>query len=170
MKFNAKDPQTWISRDLFESYCGIGSEKLLRYYDKAVRKNNVMALSMNWFAFFILPAWLGYRKQWQALATLAVLLAAIPFIEGYFGFGVPNSGMAGMFLALAFLANGWLLAGANSTFIKLKKNGMNTEQIRNSMKNKASSSVSSAIIGAFSFLAFQFIAAIVAAVIFGEPA
>ena len=129
-----------------------------------------MALSLNWLAFFILPAWLGYRKQWHALATLAVLLAAIPFFEGYFGFGVPNSGMAGLFLAMAFLANGLLLAGANSIFIKLKKNGMNMEQIRNSLKNRASSSVASAIIGALSFLVFQIIASIVAAIVFGEPA
>lgn len=63
MKFNAKDPQTWISRDLFESYCGSGSEKLLCYYDKAVKKKNAMALSMNWLAFLLLPTQI-FKSSW----------------------------------------------------------------------------------------------------------
>jgi hypothetical protein len=170
MKFNAKDPQTWISRDLFESYCGSGSEKLLYYYDKAVQKRNVMAWSMNWFAFLLLPAWFGYRKQWHALATLAALLAVLPFVEGVFDFGFPNSGLAGGLLALAFMANGLLLMSANSIFTKLKKSGMDMAQIRNALENKASSSVASAIVGTISFLILQFAATIIADMMFGLPA
>lgn len=170
MKFNAKDPQTWISRELFESYCGSDSERLLCFYDKAVKKKNVMALSMNWLAFLLLPAWLGYRKQWHALATLAALIALLPFIEGFFDLGIPNTGLAGSFLALAFMANGLLLMSANSFFIKLKKSGMDTAQIRNALENKASASIATAIVGTISFFIFQFGAVIVADSIFGLPA
>ena len=169
MKIDAKDPQTWISRDLFESYCGAGSEKLLGFYDKAVKKKNVMAFSLNWLAILLLPAWFGYRKQWQLFAALSVLCAALPFIEGFFGFNMPNPGLAGGFLATACLANGLLLMSANSTFVKLRKSGMDMEQIRNTLMNRASSSVASAIIAAITFFILQFAAVLVAAVIFGGP-
>lgn len=170
MKFNAKDPQTWISRDLFESYCGSGSEKLLRYYDKAVEKRNAMAWSLNWLALVLLPAWFGYRRQWHALAALAGLFAVFPFIEKFFNFSVPNAGLAGIFLALAFMANGLLLMGATSIYIKMKKSGMDLEQIRDALENKASSSVASAIVGAVSYLVLLIVAAIAADLVFGLPA
>jgi hypothetical protein len=171
MKFNAKDPQSWISRDLFESYCGSDSERLLSYYDKAVQKKNIFPWSMNWFAFFFFPAWLGYKKQWQTLSTLAAIFAALPFVKGYLGLShISSSSLIGICLAMSFMANGMVLMSANSIFIKLNKRGMDMEQIRSRLKDRACSSIASAIVGAVLFVLVQFAAAIVAGMIFGLPA
>lgn len=170
MKLDAKDPLTWISRDLFESYCGHGSEKPLRYYDKAVEKRNVMSFSLNWLAILILPAWLGYRKQWSLWTTLTVLCAILPFIEGILELHIPTAGLTGGTLAIGFMANGLLLMSANGHFIKLRKSGMETEQIRDALANRAASSVFSAIIGAFSFIAIQMVSVIIAGMLWGFQA
>jgi hypothetical protein len=169
LKIDAKDPLTWISRELFELYCGAGSEKLLRFYDKAVEKRNVMAFSLNWLAILMLPAWLGYRKQWALWATLAVLGAIIPFIEGLFGLDIPRTSLTAGTLAISFMANGLLLMSANSHFVKLKKSGMDTEQIQGALHNRASSSVSSAFIGAISFIVIQLGSAIIASMFWALP-
>lgn len=93
-----------------------------------------------------------------------------PTIEGFFDFRIPNPGLAGSYLALAFMANGLLLMNVNSRFIKHKKSGMDMGQIRNSIENKAAASVASAIAGTISFLILQFGAVVVADSIFGLPA
>lgn len=169
MKFNAKDPQTWITRDLFNSYCGAGSEKMLSFYDKAVVKKNAMPWSLNWLAILILPAWFGYRKQWPLFATLAVICAALPFIEGIFGLKLPAAGLAGGMLALGFMANGLLLMTANHNFIKLTKSGMDITQIESALKNRASSSISSAIVGTVAFCILQFASVYIADTLFRLP-
>lgn len=170
MKIDAKDPQTWIHRDLFESYCGAGSEKLLRFYDKAVEKRNVMVFSLNWFAILLLPAWLGYRKQWPLWATLTVLFAILPFIEGFLGLQLPTAGITASTLVLGFMANGLLLMTANGKFVELLKRGMDKEKIRTALENRASSSVPLAFVGVFLFFICQIVAVLIAGMLWGFPA
>jgi hypothetical protein len=162
LKIDAKNPQTWISRNLFQSYCGAGSEKLIRFYDKAVENRNLILFSLNWLAILMLPVWLGYRKQWSSLITLTFLCAAIPFIEGIFDFKIPNAGLTGTIMALGAMANGFLLMNANSYFIKLKNKGMDTEQIRSVLEDRAMPSVPSSIVGVAAFIIIQLISVVIA--------
>ena len=79
MKNDLKDPKSWIPKNLFESYCGTNSENLIKFYDKAAEKKRMNLMSLNWMAILLLPAWLGYRKQWAILITFTIMFSIIPF-------------------------------------------------------------------------------------------
>src|SRR5262245_55703593 len=76
-----RDPSTWVTRELFAAYCGPSSDKLLAYYDKAVRKKQLIVFDWNTLAFFLLPAWLGYRRQWTMWVTVVGVVVASIVIE-----------------------------------------------------------------------------------------
>ena len=107
------DPNNWIPRDVFESCVGSSSRKLLSYYDTAIQKQNMNVPSLNWGAIICLPAWLGYRRRWIALATLTVLFSLSSFIEALVDFSIPATAFIGMWVAFGMMANGLLLAAAH---------------------------------------------------------
>ncbi|MCP3922814.1 MAG: DUF2628 domain-containing protein [Desulfobacterales bacterium] len=156
MKTDLKDPKKWIPKNVFEAYCGPNSEKLLSFYDKAVEKKNMNSMSLNWGAILLLPAWLGYRKQWVTLLTLTVIFAILPFVEGIFQFTIPSAGFTGGLIVIGLMCNSILLAGAHKDFLKLKQSGMDEGQIINELKDKVSPSVPYAIISLIAYVAIIF--------------
>lgn len=169
MKTDPKDVSSWIPKDLFAAYCGTQTDKLLVFYDKAVAKKNQMTWSLNWFALLLMPAWLGYRKQWNILATLTIMVSLTFFIEAFcdltFGSGV----LMGILFALAFMANGLLLMNAQSEFIKLIEQGLNATEIKAALHDKASPSIEMAVVGFFGYLFVVVTAATLADRLFGLP-
>jgi energy-coupling factor transporter transmembrane protein EcfT len=169
MKQNLKDPKNWISRDLFESYCGKKSDKLLSFYDKAAKKGKMNFLSVNWLAILLLPAWLGYRRQWAVLITLSIIFAILPFVEAIFSLPIPNSGITGGLIAVGLMANSILLMNAQKDFYQLKQEGIDNEEIKSRLKNKAAPSVQYAVFSLVGYFILIFGSAILADGIFGLP-
>lgn len=169
MRIDYKNPENWIPRDLFQSYCGEKSERLISFYDKAVEKRKMQIVSINWLALFLFPAWLGYRKQWSILIALTAIFSVLPFLEGMFSFKLPTPGFAGGLLAVGLLANSFLLMNAQKDFSRLKQSGMDNDAIKNQLENKASPSVKTAVLSLFGYLVITFFAAIIADVIYGLP-
>jgi hypothetical protein len=169
MKFDLKDPKNWIPKEVFKSYCGEKSDGLLLFYDKALDKGKMNFLSFNWLALLLLPAWLGYRRQWSILITIAIMMTALPFIEAFLAISVPNTGIAGGFIAAGLLANSILLMNAQKDFYKLKQKGLDNEEIVNRLKNKISPSIQYAVLGFLGYLALIIGATVLADAIFGLP-
>ncbi len=141
-----KNTDNWIPQDLFLVYCGENSEKLSAFYEKALSKKTPSVLSVNWLALLVFPAWLGYRRQWALLATLAGILFVLPFLEAAFAFSIPQSAISGVFLYFGFMANGLLLSSANTVYLKLQKNGLSESLIREKISGRASKSPGLAIV------------------------
>lgn len=169
MKTNMKDPKNWIPRDIFQSYCGTKSDKLMAFYDKAVGKKSMMPLSLNWLAILLLPAWLGYRRQWAMLTTFAVIISLSAFIEAIFDINMPNSSFTGVLVALGLMGNGLLLLSAHGAYMKLKKNGMTESQIQQELKDKAEPSVQMAFAGFFLTVVIIIVSTFLADYFFGLP-
>lgn len=169
LKTDMKDVATWIPRDIFEAYCGLRTERLLRFYDKAVEKKNQLSWDFNLLGFLFLPAWLGYRKQWKFLAGLTVAMVLIIFGEAFFGITLPTGGFLGMFIVFGFLCNGLMLSSIQAEFIKLKEQGLDNIQIRKVLQDKASPSVLVAVVVGIAYLAILVGAVILADIWFGLP-
>ncbi len=169
MKIEMKDPKNWIPRDVFKSYCGTKSDKLLRFYDKAAKKRNMISMSLNWLAILLLPAWFGYRKQWGMLTTMLVIFAVIPFIEAIFDITIANSGFTGFTIAIGLMCNGFLLANAHRVFIKHKQSGMDEDQIKQALKDKVSPSVPMAFASLILFAVIAIGSSFVADTFWGLP-
>ncbi|MCI5073339.1 DUF2628 domain-containing protein [bacterium] len=150
MKFNSKDTSLWIDRETFALYCGEGSDKLLDFYDKAKDNENIMTFSANWGAFFFLPFWLGFRRQWTMYFSLLAVFSLLPFIEAYFA--LRSIKATGVTIALAFFCNGFLLNRACIQFYKLKEKQLNIEEIRAQLKNKAAKSWPLSLLAGFGMM------------------
>lgn len=144
---DARDPQTWIPRELFAAYVGPGSEDLLSYYDKAASKKNPLVWSPNLLAVLALPAWLGLRRQWAMWGTLTGLIGVVPFIEHALGIVLPPSVFVGTGVAMGFMARGLLLTSANARFLKLQRQGVSESAMLEALRDRARASVASAIVG-----------------------
>jgi hypothetical protein len=169
MKLDLKDPKNWIPKEVFESYCGDKSDKLLSFYDKAAAKGKMNSFSLNWLAILLLPAWLGYRKQWSILIAITVIFAGLPFLEAILSISIPISGFMGGLIAIGLLANSLLLMNAQKEYHKLKQRGMDNEDIKNQLNNKVSPSVQYAVLGFLGYLVITFGAATIADIVFGLP-
>ena len=168
-KNDLKDPATWIPRDLFAVFCGEGSDKLLTYYDKCVAKKNPMAISANWLAILLLPAWLGYRRLWSQWLTLTLLFGILPFIEHFIKFEFPPAGYGGIGIALGMMANSMLLTKGTAIYQKLKKEGKSDAAITEEIRDQAAKSIPLAIAALFLSFAATIGLALMAAAVFGVP-
>src|SRR5689334_9250294 len=99
-RFDPRDPETWLSRELFAAYCGARAEKLLAYYDKAKAKRSLIVFSFDWLAILLLPAWLGYRRQWILWGTLVGLIAVVTVVTELAHIDLPAGAFTGGLLAL----------------------------------------------------------------------
>ncbi|HKU42399.1 MAG TPA: hypothetical protein VJR89_29775 [Polyangiales bacterium] len=142
---NLRDPEQWVPRELFAAYCGPRSEALLAYYDKAKAKRQPVVMSFDWLAVFILPAWLGYRRQWTLWATLVGTIGAITIFTELAHVALPSGAFGGALLALGSMARGLLLTNANGQYFKLKQRGLADDAIRVELADKAGPSVGSAL-------------------------
>jgi hypothetical protein len=140
-KTTLNDPTQWIPRALFADYCGEQADKLLAYYDKAAQKRQMVATSFDWFAILLLPAWLGYRRQWTLWGTLTGMLAAISIAEALFRFHIPTSAFGGVMIALGMMAPGLLLSNAHGLYLRLKQQGLSHDAMRRALANRAAPSV-----------------------------
>ncbi|HET6336908.1 MAG TPA: DUF2628 domain-containing protein [Polyangiales bacterium] len=152
---NIRDPEQWVPRELFAAYCGEESGSMLAYYDKAKTKRKAIVFSFDWLAFFVLPAWLGYRRQWALWATLTVSIAVITAGAALLDVHVPGGAFGGGLIAMALMARGLLLTSANSLYSKLKQRGLAADAIRAELANKAAPSVGLAIAGLLGALVVQ---------------
>lgn len=169
MKINMRDTENWIPKEIFEAYCGERSNSLLVYYDKAVSKKSMNLLSLNWMAILVLPAWLGYRKQWSALITITIIFVMIPFLEAILSIPISNAGILGGLLVLGLLGNSIILINAQRDFGKLKEKGIDHDTVKRQLINKVSPSVKYAFVGLFVYIFCSVGAAIIADLIFGLP-
>ncbi len=169
MKTDMKDVSTWIPKDLFNAYCGEQTDRLSAFYDKALNKQNQMVWSLNWFAILLMPAWLGYRQQWNLLATLTIMVSSVFFIEAFFNLNLGSGIMMGVLFALAFMANGLLLMNAQGEFIKLIEQGLDGAEIKAALQDKASPSIPMALAGLLGYMTVIVIAAALADALFGLP-
>jgi hypothetical protein len=156
-----RDPEPWIPRELFAAYCGPRANKLLAYYDKANAKRQMITPQFDWFALLLLPAWLGYRRQWALWATLAGCLAATSLIEIVLRFQLPNGAFGGLMLALGLMAHGLLLSNAHRLYFKAKKDGLSDEAIRGVLSNQAAPSAGFACLALFGSLALGIMLALI---------
>lgn len=140
-KPDLRDPEHWLPRELFAVYCGGGSGKLLAFYDEAKRKRQMLGMHFDAFSFLALPMWLGYRRQWNLLATLVSVLLAFGVIEALTSLRIPHGAMAGAMGGLGLLGYGLLLSNANGLYWKLKRQGLNAEAIERAMADRAKPSV-----------------------------
>ncbi|HKP59561.1 MAG TPA: DUF2628 domain-containing protein [Polyangiales bacterium] len=150
-----RDPEQWIPRELFAAYCGANSEKLLQYYDKAKAKRKPMLFAFDWLAFFVLPAWLGYRRQWTLWGTLVGMIALITIIAAVAKVELPAGAFGGGLIALGMMAQGLLLAQANGLYFKLKKQSLGDDAMRVALADKASPSVGMVVAGLAGALIIQ---------------
>lgn len=142
-----RDPDQWIPRDIFAAYCGEESGPLLAYYDTAKAKRKPIVMSFDWLAFFILPAWLGYRRQWTLYAALIGTIAVITAVAALLDFKLPGGAFGGALIALGLMARGTLFTNANGAYLKLKKQGLGDDAIRAQLANKAKRSPGLAVAG-----------------------
>jgi hypothetical protein len=152
---NIRDPEQWVPRELFAAYCGEESGSMLDYYDKAKAKRKLIVFSFDWLAFFVLPAWLGYRRQWTLWATLTVSIAVVTAGAALLDVRVPGGAFGGGLIAVALMARGLLLTSANSLYLKLKQRGLADDAIRAELANKAAPSVGLAFAGLLGALVIQ---------------
>lgn len=169
MKTDMKDVSTWIPKELFEAYCGTQTATLLPFYDKAVENKNQMTWSLNWFALLLMPAWLGYRQQWNLLATLTIMVSSVFFIEAFFNLNLGSGILMGVLFGIALMANGLLLMNAHGEFIKLVEQGLNAADIKAALQDKASPSIPMAIAGVLGYSFIVVSAAELANTMFGLP-
>jgi hypothetical protein len=152
---NIRDPERWIPRELFGAYCGAESGSMLAYYDKAKTKRKPIVFSFDWLAFFVLPAWLGYRRQCALWATLTASIAVITAGAALLDVRVPGGALGGGLIAMALMARGLLLTSANGLYFKLKQRGLPADAMRTELANKAAPSVGLAIAGLVGALVVQ---------------
>lgn len=153
-----RDPDQWIPRDLFAAYCGEDSGPLLEYYDKAKAKRKPILWSFDWLAFFVLPAWLGYRRQWVLYAALIGSIAVVTVVADWMHVRLPSGAFGGALIALALTARGLLFTNANGAYFKLKRAGIQDDGIRQALANKAKRSPGLAVAGLFGAFIVQTIA------------
>lgn len=152
-KSTMSDPEHWIPRDTFAAYCGDKGERLLAYYDKAKAKRQMITADLDWFALLLLPAWLGYRRQWSLWGTLAGCLAVASAVEAVARVHVPHGAFGGMMIALGMMAHGLLLSNAHGLYLKLTKQGLAEDAIRAALANRAAPSVGYAWLALLTVLA-----------------
>ena len=161
MKYEPKEPSTWMPKEAFAEYLGDRNEGLLKFYDKAVEKKNPMTFDFNLFAILLLPGWLAYRRQWPTFLAFVGLISALPLVEGAMGFSIPNGAFIGMAVALGFMANGLLLSDANARYAKA------TEAERGELAGHARPSVVGAVVGVFAAIGLNIAGGLLAAIVFG---
>jgi hypothetical protein len=161
-KPNDRDPDTtWLPRELFAAYCGPRSDRLLAYYDKAKAKGNPIVFSFDWLAFLLLPAWLGYRRQWVMWTTLVVMVAVLSIGASAAHLHLPAGAFTGALLGLGLMAQGLLLTNANGQYLKLKRQGLSDDAIRNELAGKARPNVGFAVAGLAGAIAVQLLTVLV---------
>jgi hypothetical protein len=152
-KPDLRDPDQWIPRELFAAYCGARSDKLLAYYDKAKAKRQLIVTDFDWLAFLLLPAWFGYRRQWNLWGTLTGMLVVATLLELLLHIRLPSGALAGSAMALGLMAHGILLANANGAYLKLKASGASDDAIRAALTDRASPSPRAAALALMGSLA-----------------
>ena len=150
-----------MPRDVFAEYCGANSDKLLAYYDKAKAKRKPVVFSFDWLAILLLPAWLGYRRQWTLWVTLVATIAVITVVTSLADVDAPAGAFGGALLTLGMMAQGLLLMNANGLYSKLKKQGLNEDTIRITVADKARASIRLAVAALVGALLVQGIIAFV---------
>ncbi|HVY32031.1 MAG TPA: hypothetical protein VHB79_36095 [Polyangiaceae bacterium] len=168
-KLDSRDPQNWIPRELFAAYVGPQSEDLLTYYDKAVSKKNPLVMSFNPLAMLLLPAWLGLRQQWAMWATFTGLIGAVPFVEQALGITIPNGAFVGTAVAMGMMARGLLLVTANAQYLKLKRQGMSADAVREALRDRARLNIPFAVAAGVGSVMVIFGLAHLAAMLSGRP-
>jgi hypothetical protein len=159
---NLRDPENWLPRELFAVYCGPRSTNLLAYYDKAKAKRNPLVFSFDWLAFFVLPAWFAYRRQWTLWTTLVVTVAVLSIGTSLAHVQLPAGAFSGGLLAMGMMAQGCLLLNANGRYLKLKNQGLSDDAIRGELADKASPHVGFALAGLAGAIAIQLLTLLVA--------
>jgi len=150
-----RDPAHWLPRDLFASYCGSSTDKLLAYYDKAKARKKIVIMAFDPLAFFVLPAWLGYRRQWTLWATLVGTIAVISAGAAIARVELPTGVFGGSLIALGLMAHGLLLTNANGQYAKLKRQGASDEAIRAALSDRAKPSAALAFAALAAAIALQ---------------
>jgi hypothetical protein len=168
-KLDARDPRSWIPRELFAEYLGPHSDDLLAYYDKAVAKKNPLFMSFNPLAMLLLPAWLGARQQWAMWATFTGLIGAVPFIEQALGIDIPNGAFAGAALVMGLQARGLLLTTATARYLKLKRQGLTAGAVRDALRDRARLNIPFALAAGVGSVMVIFGLAHLASVLSGRP-
>ena len=142
-----RKPENWLPREVFAAYCGGDSDKLLAYYDKAKAKGKPIVFSFDWLAVLLLPAWLGYRRQWTLWVTLVVTLAVITIATSIAHMDLPAGALGGALLSIGLMGPGLLLTNANGLYLKLKQQGLSEDAVRATLADKASPSAGLAFAG-----------------------
>lgn len=168
-KPDPRDPKNWIPRELFAAYLGEGSDDLLAYYDKAAAKKNPMLMSFSPLAVFVLPAWLGLRSQWAMWGIYTAFIGCLPFIKYALGINYPAGALAGVSVAMGFMARGLLLASATGQYLKLKRQGLTQGAIREALHNRARMNIPFAVVGGVGWLMVVFGLAHLASLASGQP-
>lgn len=164
-----RDLERWIPRDLFSEYCGPRSERLLAYYDRRRDKQNPIGPSFNLLAFLLLPAWLGYRRQWTLWGSFVGLLALLPFLELGFGFRMPDGALLGTLFGLSLCGQGFLLSNANALYQSHRQRGTPDEAIRTDLRNRAAKSVPHAFAAGAGAAIALILSGILADLLLGPP-
>lgn len=154
MKRYSQDTSSWIPKEFFLAYVGETQQRKTysNFYDKAVLKKNMSAMSFNWGAFLFFPAWLGYRRQWGVFGIYIGIMIVAFSLETLFHVVIPNSAYTGLAIGCGFTAKGLLLHLAHKKYSQLKKEGLADSLIIEKMRDKAKGSVGLAI--AFALLFF----------------
>ncbi len=169
MKSETNDPDNWIPKDVFLSYCGDKTEKIGNFYDRAVARKQINSPGLNWLSILILPAWLGYRRQWSILSLVIGLLMFSSFVEAYFDFIIPHQGFTAAIVAIGIFGNSLLLQNANGKYQKLKKQGLSDEEISKNLANQARTSIPFAILGAVGGVVLIILSTAIADALFRYP-
>jgi hypothetical protein len=169
MKVDLRDPANWIPKEMFLAYCGEGSETLSKYYDKCVAKKNMMHMSLNWLSVLLFPAYTGYRRLWSIWATITIIFAGLPFVEALMSRSLPVTAFSGAMLAIGLMGNGLLLMQANAVFHKLKKQGLEIEEIRKRMRFQARPSTGLAFLALGAHVGLVILGAFLADITLGLP-
>jgi Protein of unknown function (DUF2628) len=150
-----RDPEHWVPRELFAAYCGEQSGSMLDYYDRAKSKRKPIVMSFDALAFFVLPAWLGYRRQWILWATLSGAIAVFTIAAALAKVQLPGGAFGGALIGLGLMARGLLLTTANGQYLKLKQRGSSDAEIRDALADRARPSIALAIVGLLGALVIQ---------------
>lgn len=154
-ELDPRKPEHWLPRELFAAYCGARSDQLLAYYDKARAKGKPIVLSFDWLAVLVLPAWLGYRRQWASWASLVGTILVVSVGAQLAHLELPAGAFGGGLLALGASAHGLLLTTANGKYVKLKRQGLSDEAIGAALANKACPSAALGVAALLAAIAIQ---------------
>lgn len=152
--------ETWIPKEFFMLYCG--DNKLSKFYDRAVEKNNINLRSFNLFALLVPPLWFSSRKQWDVMLYFLIILVLDSAFETFFNINLPSILISFLIIiAPSVFSYSLILRKATTKYNKLKSNGLNEEEIKTSLKDNIKTSYKMAILGPLAWIAIFSIALLI---------